>query len=1017
MGFKSGKRGALSILFVFTLLLSSSFLVNQGSGYLRSGENNEIPDDVETRRLVYSGSQISDLQMSMDGNGRLDLAWVDNRDGNPEIYFLKAEANGWKLHDDMRLSTSVTDSIMPSLCPTMGHTTTLVWVEQIGNLSCTIRTTTLKYDGGDIILVAQPRDVASEIHLSGRPVLKPSPDGNAFVMWSEITGENRSRLLMARIEPYTSESPQMNVIFESLGLVTSWDFEPRSENDFIATWNGQYLPDGSTDPNYGVFYSSFDYEGKVEVEPLRKSITSRDTRPDIEFHGENISVVFSTRRYAYLDVMITTFGSDGTDLVDDYPVSDLETNNKDPSMIVGNDGIASLLWFRYDDFTWSLAHLDLGPGYGKGGNGKIELMAKNVIDIEHPSSQIITDEGDLFVSYISAGMDGGIYLAFRTRPDLEVSDVFIEDEGTEPIIGENITVSAEIQNFWNSNISGVVVTFEVSKDDTVMKDHEMLTYCQFGLDNIRNFTFAVEEEGIYNVAVRVDPEDLLPEKNESNNMKSLEFRVGRQDVILSVSSSGILPGGSGKMIASLENKGTVAVTYNLEIEGDSIGWFLVTGGSLTVGPGSSSILEFDFSPSPQTLAGKYMMLVRGESEREKRDPVLESHHLNILPFYNSSVDFGNYEREIDPGIPVTIPVDLHNHGNSWTRFSIEGTNSMDLPLSYNGNPLPQVLPTIQAGQSLNLLLSMDIPFDLLPGQTIEVDISLKNQEAGQTYTSTYNMTVREMPQPQISIDEDDILLGNDWSPRILDIQVVNTGNVRDMFEFSVKAQTGDWDAIILEPYSGEAPLSPGEEMNVSISIVPPPIPMIGSKIFTFKAVPSLRTDKGSDLIFDVQVEGKYNVSFTQKRLELDTESGIKHRLMLTYTNTGNQDGQFSLMFSGAGSEGLYVEPMTGGRILWNESKPIQIASGATNSFWIEVTVPDSDDNKLVVNVTCLEDTSVTDEIEIVFKTPQDTLMKNLLLGSLVALVIATAGIVAVVSKFLMKKRTKASVDLLEEELD
>jgi hypothetical protein len=224
--------------------------------------------------------------------------------------------------------------------------------------------------------------------------------------------------------------------------------------------------------------------------------------------------------------------------------------------------------------------------------------------------------------------------------------------------------------------------------------------------------------------------------------------------------------------------------------------------------------------------------------------------------------------------------------------------------------------------------------------------------------------------------------------------------------------------MILEPYSGEATLSPGEDINVTISLVPPPIPKIGTKLFTFKATPFLRENMERDLIFDIAVGEKFNVSFTQRKIELDTESGFNHRLMLTYTNTGNKDAQFSLMFSGAGSEELFLEPMTGGRISWNESTPIQIASGATNSFWIEVTVPsEMKDNKLVVNVTCLEDTSVSDEIVIVFKVPEDTLMKNLLMGSMVALVIATGGIIAVVSKFLMKRRTKASVDLLEEEMD
>lgn len=1008
---------SVSFLMVIFLAFSVQLFVGQGSGTENPVRSPQQDEDVRTRQLVFSGSGLSDLQMSMDGNGRMDIAWVDSRDGNPEIYFLKFEENGWKLHDDMRLTTSQTDSIMPSLCPTMDHTTTLVWVEDLEDGSSTIRTTTLKYDGGDILLVAEPRSIARSINLTGRPVLKPSPSGNANVMWAEGLDENKSRLRVATIDPLSDDIPENRTVFSSLGLLTSWDFEPLSEDDFIASWNGQYIPDGSTDPNYGVFFTRFKSDGEVLVQPLRKSITSYQTRPDIEFSNDLVTLVFSTRRYAYMDVMLTTFTMDGTDIMDDVPVSDLSTSNKDPSLLIGTDGSASLLWFRNDNSKWSLVHMDLELDDTVENPGEMKTMATDVLDLDHPPAQIITEGGDLHTSYISSEGEAGIYLVSRTRPDLELGDIRVLDD-LNAITGENITIEADLINNGNSNISDICLRFVLKMGDIVVHQEDITTSCDPGSINKRNISIMPESEGTYTAVVEVDPEDELTEKNETNNKMETNFFVGDQEVSISTSSKAILPGERGYLSVTLINTGSVDVRYLIEVQGDNIDWFSEKEGLIDVRSGDTSTLDFGFSPSSETRAGKYLMVVRGTSLREKKDPVMDTHQVEVLPFYNSSVDFGNYEREIDPGTQLSIPVTIYNHGNSWTKFRIEGNNSMSLDMKYEGAPLPLILPTVQSGGSLNINILLDIPEGLQPGKTIEVYISLRNQEAGQTYTANYNLTIMEMPDPEITLEEEDLDLDGDWSIKTVAVTVKNTGNVRDIFRFSVKAQTGEWDVIVLEPYSGEAPLSPGEEMNVTLSIVPPPIPMIGSKLFTFSATPSIRENMRTDHIFHINVGEKYNVSFTQNKLELDTEPGINHRLMLTYTNTGNKDAQFSLMFSGPGSEGLYVEPMTGGRILWNESVPIQIASGATNSFWVEVTVPDEmKDNKLVVNVTCLEDTSVSDELMIFFSVPEDTLMKNLLIGSMVALVIATVGIIVVVSKFLMKRRTKASVDLLDDELD
>ncbi|MEA3558338.1 MAG: hypothetical protein U9R75_03700, partial [Candidatus Thermoplasmatota archaeon] len=378
------KANSLAFTLIMVLTL---FLVMYPSDLSTSAEPLERPEDVRTIQLVFSGIGISDTQISMDGEGRLDLVWVDVRDGNEEIYFLKTETNGWKLHDDMRLTVSTDRSIMPTLCPTKGYTTTLAWVEETITGLHTLMTTTLKYDGGDIFLIAEPRSIVSDVHLSGCPVLKPSDNGNAYIMWAEGLVDNRSCVRMAEIDPLSNDKPTPQVVFPNLGSINYIDFEPLSGSDFIASWNGQYIPDGSTDVNYGIFFTRFTLGGEVHVQPVRKSITSSDTRPDIDHFDGAISIVFSTRRYAYQDVLFTSFDMNGSDIIDDTPISDLISNNIDPSLSIGQDGTYSVIWSRGSNVSWTMVCLGLDPTALQSGSIIPEILAENTVSPGHPPSQ------------------------------------------------------------------------------------------------------------------------------------------------------------------------------------------------------------------------------------------------------------------------------------------------------------------------------------------------------------------------------------------------------------------------------------------------------------------------------------------------------------------------------------------------------------------------------------------------------------------------------------------------------
>ncbi|MEA3559767.1 MAG: CARDB domain-containing protein, partial [Candidatus Thermoplasmatota archaeon] len=609
------------------------------------------------------------------------------------------------------------------------------------------------------------------------------------------------------------------------------------------------------------------------------------------------------------------------------------------------------IWSRGSNVSWTMVCLGLDPTALQSGSIIPEILAENTVSPGHPPSQVITAEGDLYTCFIHEGSRTGIHLISRERPDLKVQWVGFIDTGHDPVVLENVTLFADVLNLWNANISGLEITFTISLEGSVVFHDGYLTYFLPSAINRRTLNWTPILEGSYTLTVKVDPEDILQERNESNDQLTTVFLVGRQEMDLSVrSGSGVLPDEIGELKITLENRGTVTTTYDLLVKGDVIEWFSKTTTSLEVPPGQERTIIFPYRAPDGTLAGNYMILVTGSSTREKKDPVMVAHDLIILPRYNSSVDFGNYNREIDPGITYTMPITVDNFGNCWIKYTLSGNSSLGAPLRYNGMHLPQTLPPIQSGSSLEVLIEMDVPEGMEPGRSIKVDLSLLNQQAGQTFSASYNMSIMEMPKPGLEIEDENLELDGRWISKLVTVKVRNIGNVRDIFDFEASAQTGDWDARVIDPYSRSVALSPGEEINVTMSIIPPPIPSEGTKMFMFKATPMLRESMNQEISFNIQVGKKFNVTFTQSRIELNTEPGEKHRLMLTYTNTGNQDASFSLIFSGAGSDGLFVEPITGGRMQWNESVPIQIVSGGTNTFWIEVTIPsEMKDNRLKIN--------------------------------------------------------------------
>jgi len=66
--------------------------------------------------VVAGGADVSATPVALGWSGdQYGIAWVDSRDGNPEIYFARRDANGGALGSDVRVTSAIGSSILPSL--------------------------------------------------------------------------------------------------------------------------------------------------------------------------------------------------------------------------------------------------------------------------------------------------------------------------------------------------------------------------------------------------------------------------------------------------------------------------------------------------------------------------------------------------------------------------------------------------------------------------------------------------------------------------------------------------------------------------------------------------------------------------------------------------------------------------------------------------------------------------------------------------------------------------------------
>jgi uncharacterized membrane protein len=1005
-------RMILSIAVLLSVL--PLFMLTQVTG---NDRDQIVPLDIEDQRLVFSSKEPTMIRTSVDEIGRMDMVWVDSRDSNKEIYYLKVGVEGWKLHNDMRITNTLGNSTIPCVASTRNGTATIVFAENGGD-DYTLKMSSLIYDGKDMELLVDGLVLREGISISNYPVLKRNIHGNAILLWGEQEQAGYNINMMV-LDPFADVAPDIIEVYSDLGMVGDLDLELIGDGNWSLVWNGQYGSKAITDPNFGLYFSIFDETGSVLLDPVRKSITGNDTKPDIEYVDERVITVFSSDRYSHSGVIFTSFDLEGRDLVDDVPITEYDWICYDPSIRKDPEGNLSLTWWDKGK-GWSIYRSKVDPS---GDGAMLEEpypLTLSSYRIPGGPQQIVDSNGNLVLPYVEQDRNG-IDLIRRQRPDLEIEEVWIWTSGDEPILDERMKFNIEIENSWPYPINRIPIIVKIISGEEITYDLDIIKDLEPASKQAAVFFWTPSRTGDHKIEVQIDPENELIEKNETNNLYSLHFTVSTQsfEVSSETEMEEYSPGARGKSSVTITNTGGSYLYLNITLKGDNSHWFETIYGYTDISPGGSTSIEFKFQIPENMKAGKYLVLVDVRSSREKMDLTLSDHQITVSKVFENNVDFINYKRDVDPGRDHRIAFKLRNDGNSPMEYSVSGSNDLNLTLLVSEKELPLTVGPVEPGKEMEVGIDFFVPITMLPGTIIEIDISIEGIEGGQTFSSTYNLTVKELPVLVFNVvNGTEQEIPEDWEPFDVMINITNTGNSRDIFDLRISTQPNNWMVDIIDPFGGDIALSPDENGTVMVHVSPMDIPEAGSHRFIIEAIPTLRGDLRYTQDFNIVVGERYGVEMSSKEGVLTPSFDAKNRILVSFTNTGNQDAQYIIDMKGPGTKNAVMEPMDGKKVAINETKPFSVQARGTYTFYLEFELPsDLEEDTIIINVTCFDDTTINDEMIITMEVPGKTDHTTIMLIAGTVLVLALLIILFMTTRFLISRRESSRKDLLEEALD
>ncbi|MCZ6650645.1 MAG: MopE-related protein, partial [Acidobacteria bacterium] len=320
--------------------------------YFRNLDITGLPDGGETR---VTTTIVSSRRPSLVWNGsEFAVAWVDERDGNPEIYFQRLTALGALSGSARRVTSDAAFSGEPDLIWT-GTEYALAWSDEAaGN-----REITFARIATDSTITAGPTRLTSDSAVSEQPSLVWTGNGYGLA-WTDQRDLNKEIYVLV-LDSLGSPSGSPQAVTANAAV---------SAQPCLA-WNGSGFGVAWTDErdlNREIYFRLVSAAGVPQgLFPTRiTSDGNTSDQPVLAWTGEEFGVVWRDTRVFNAEIFFARIGADGLrpDLVDLRVSIDLGLVSRAPDLAWHGTGFA-VVW---DDIEVNLTRLtcDCADGDGDG---------------------------------------------------------------------------------------------------------------------------------------------------------------------------------------------------------------------------------------------------------------------------------------------------------------------------------------------------------------------------------------------------------------------------------------------------------------------------------------------------------------------------------------------------------------------------------------------------------------------------------------------------------------------------
>jgi len=345
-----------------------------------------------TGKILIPPFQISDSwatstspSIAIDSAGNAHIVWVDNRDGNDEVYYVKVDSLGTKTIFDKRLTFDPRQSLAPAIAVDSKGNVHVVWQdlrEEIRIFPVNFEIYYLKLDNNGNALVSERRLTPADTRYSLGPSIVVDHKDRIHVLWIDnrdtehlpfhevfykkldldgnaLTEEKKITSISKRVTPPRAPSP----IIDSHGdlVLTFLDERPRLKYGIYLKrldFNGTSLG-----PDLTVTSSSTDLGGyagppKATIDPSDRvyvifSDLRSDWGPQKLYRDECFHVLFGDWKFTplYLEFRRQLYGvrlDAGQVSGEDLITSELESSMM-PSICTDSRGTMHLVWLQTRD--------------------------------------------------------------------------------------------------------------------------------------------------------------------------------------------------------------------------------------------------------------------------------------------------------------------------------------------------------------------------------------------------------------------------------------------------------------------------------------------------------------------------------------------------------------------------------------------------------------------------------------------------------------------------------------------